>query len=339
MNDLPLLQEAGPEGPALTTATREAARATLLAEIEGRPTVRRRHWPSRRFTVRVGAGLVAAAAAWTGAVLIAAPEAPGPPAGSVTLVDFAMPTFPLSLDPEPTGLRPAFDGGGDGATMASYHDAAHREGFTVHVTADEPERLEPAPDERVGAVREVEVAGRDAELVRGSRPWCTGPDTDPDCARRGYTELVWERREGQWVRIEGHGTYDEPAQVVAVAESLVDRPQPATLDIGLAPAGWSVQDFTMDRVLSLVNDAHEQQTLIVHIPLPEGVIPADRVRESIMGPVGSQLDVTVDGRPGCSRTDHGGGRRGWFLQAQFADGTTFACRRPTPSRRNRCSPW
>ncbi|WNV75710.1 hypothetical protein [Geodermatophilus sp. DSM 44513] len=330
MNDIALLRAAGPEGPALSTQARHAARATLLAEIGGRPTARRRPLPGRRPALRLGAGLVAVAAAWAGAVVIAAPDPVGPPPGSVTLVDFEMPTFPLSLDPEPPGLRPAFDGSGTSAMIASYHDAGDREGFSIHVGDDEPERPSPAPDEEVGRPREVEVAGRDAELVRGSRPWCTGPETDLDCTRRGYTQLVWEREDGQWVRIEGHGAYDDPARVTAVAESLVDRPQPAVLAVGLAPAGWSVLDFKMGRVLTLVNDAYEQQTLTVHLPLPEDVIPPDDVRESIMAPVGPQLDVTVNGRPAQLVLCDSGylDQQHWFLQAQFPDGTTFVLQVP-----------
>jgi len=90
----------------------------------------------------------------------------------------------------------------------------------------------------------------------------------------------------------------------------------------------------MGRVLTLVNSRYEQQSLSVHIPLPEEVIPADRVRESIMGPIGPQLDVTVNGRPAqLVRVDVGyvvDGHRyeGWYLQAQFEDGTTFVVQAP-----------
>ena len=75
-----------------------------------------------------------------------------------------------------------------------------------------------------------------------------------------------------------------PSGSIEVAESLVDRPQPATLRVGLAPAGWSVQSYKMGRVLTLVNDAYEQQTLTVHIPLPEDVVPAEQFRASPHGP-------------------------------------------------------
>ncbi len=95
MNELTLLREAGPEAPVLTPAARSAARAALLAEIatsrEGRRRVRA---PHRRTVLRLGAALVAVAAAWTTAVVVAGPDAAAPRPGSVALVDFALPAFP-----------------------------------------------------------------------------------------------------------------------------------------------------------------------------------------------------------------------------------------------------
>ncbi|MGY1843343.1 hypothetical protein [Modestobacter sp. SYSU DS0875] len=325
MNELTLIREAGPEAPALSPAARSAARAALLAEIDG-PVRRRR--PSRRTALRLGVAGVAVAAAWSAAVVIAAPDGPGAPASSVTLVDFEMPTFPLSLDPVPDGLRPAFDGDGDGATIAAYDDPAGENGFTLHVGDEPTER--PGEDEtvqqRVTGVEEVTVDGQEAELVRYSREWCD----DAGCARRALTWLGWERTDGQWVAIEAHGRYRAPERVLQIAGSLVDRPQPATLDVGLAPAGWSVRGFKMGRVLTLVNDAYEQQEITVHLPLAEDVAPPDQVRSSIMGPVGPQQDVTVHGRPAQLVPVETGylDQRGWFLQAQFPDGTTFTLQAP-----------
>ena len=106
------------------------------------------------------------------------------------------------------------------------------------------------------------------------------------------------------------------------------------LQISVAPAGWSVEGYKDDRILSLVNDEYEQQSLSVHVPLPEDVVPADRVRESIMGAVGPQLDVTVNGRPAQlvrTASDYvvdGHRYLNWYLQAQFADGTTFVVQAP-----------
>ena len=53
MNDLTLLREAGPQAPPLTPAARSAARAALLAEIEG-PAPRRSRRPSRTVAFRIG---------------------------------------------------------------------------------------------------------------------------------------------------------------------------------------------------------------------------------------------------------------------------------------------
>ena len=130
--------------------------------------------------------------------------------------------------------------------------------------------------------------------------------------------------------LEGDGRYRSVERLRSVAESVVDRPQPATLRRGLAPAGWSVQCFKMGRVLSLVNDSYEQQTLTVHIPLPEDVIPPEQLLEQLMGPIGPVVPVTVQGRPAyLVRLDSGYlDQEMWFLQAQFADGTTFTLQAP-----------
>jgi hypothetical protein len=333
MNDIALLREAAPEAPPLTTDVRTAARAALMAEIDGaRPRARR--LPSRKVGWRVGVGVVAVAASWAAAVVIAAPDQLGAPSDSVRLVEFSVPTFPLSLDPAPEGLRPAFDGDGDGASIASYHDDDYREGFSISVGDQEPDLGAEAEGVSLGAVHEFEIDDRSAAVVHGSSNWCWGPDGSEACAPRGFTQLAWERHDGQWVFLEGHGSYDDTTRLVEVAGSLVDRPQPATLDVGLAPDGWSIRAYKMGRVLTLVNDAYEAQELSVHVPLPDEAIPADRVRESIMGPIGPQLDVTVNGRPAqLVRVDVGyevDGHRyeGWYLQAQFEDGTTFVVQAP-----------
>ncbi len=329
MNEVTLLREAGPEAPPLSPAVRSAARAALLAGIEG-PAPRRSRRLGRKGAVRIGLALGAVAAAFATAVVVAAPDGPGTPADSITLVDFEMPTFPLTLDPEPPGLRPAFDGTGDGASIASYHDIEHLEGFTIVVGDDEPERPDETADHRIGDVHQVEVDGREAEVLHGSETWCPGPEDDLRCTDRGYTELVWERAEDQWVRIEGHGSYDDTARLLEVAGSLVDRPQPATLAVGLAPAGWSVQFYKMGRVLTLVDDAFEQQTLTVQVPLPEDVVPPERLLEELAGPLGPVVPVTVHGSPAHLVLLDAGylDERIWFLQARFPDGTVYELQAP-----------
>ncbi|CCG01057.1 hypothetical protein [Blastococcus saxobsidens] len=328
MNDLALLREAGPEAPPLSAAARRSARASLLAEIEG-PASRRSRVPSRKVSFRLGLAAVTAAAAWAAAVVIAAPDGPGTPADSVTLVDFQTPTFPLSLDPAPAGMAPGFSGDGESAGFAEYDSADGDDRFTVGIHEDEPDWLEDAyAHVDVSGRDEVTVDGVAADLVRGVRElYCE--DGLTVCERERFAELVWERAEDQWVVMSGEGRYSRTSELVAVAESLVDRPQRATLTAELAPAGWSVQFFKMGRVLTLVNDAYEQQTVTVHVPLPEDVPPLEQVRENLMGPVGPQLDVTVQGRPAALvRVDSGPRDRGWYLQGQFEDGTTFTLQVP-----------
>ncbi|WP_346620857.1 hypothetical protein [Blastococcus montanus] len=329
MNDLTLLREAGPEAPPLSPAARSAARAALLAEIEG-PAPRRSRTPRRKVALRIGLAAVTAAAAWAAAVVIAAPDGPGTPAESVTLVDFRMPTFPLSLDPEPEGMRPAFTGDGESAGFAEFDAADGVDRFTVGVHEEAPDWWFEGSAERVDVTErlEVSVEGRDADVVRGARDvYCE--DGLTVCERMLFAELVWERKDDQWVTMSGEGRYSRTSELVAVAESLVDRPQRATLTAELAPAGWSVQFYKMGRVLTLVNDAYEQQTITVHVPLPEDVMPPDQLLDQLMGPVGPVVPVTVHGRPAqLVPVDNGPGTAGWFLQGQFEDGTTFTLQVP-----------
>jgi hypothetical protein len=328
MNTVQLLREAGPEGPVLTTTTRNAARAALLAEIDGaRP--RRTRMPSRKVRWWVGVGAVAVAASWAAAVVIAAPDEPGPLPESVELVAFGPLTFPLSLEPVPSGWgTPGFDADADlGATRMFYGDGSGNHAASIAVSEEEPEFTD------VTAEDDVDVDGREGVLVTTTSNFC---DTVPDgggefCELRDELRLVVERREDQWVTVSGP---TDPRRLVELAGSLVDRPQRVPLQISVAPAGWSVRGFKDDRILTLVNDEHEQQSLDVHVPLPEEVLPADEVRENLMGPVGPQLDVSVNGRPAQLVRVEGdlvrdGHRyRNWWLQAQFEDGTTFVVQAP-----------
>lgn len=327
MNDVMLLREAGPAAAPLSATARQSARAALMAEIAGRPTPapRRLRRPSRPVRLRIGVGIAVLAAAYTGAVIVAAPGQPSGSPSSVTLVHFTTPTFPLSLEPAPAGLRPAFDGSGSGSSIADYHDASGESGFTISVNHDKPDWSEEgAPGYRSEGSDDVVVAGRRAELSRYSRQWCTGA-SGLGCPQRSFAALAWERRSDQWVVIRGDGRYDSSAELLTVATSLVDRPQPATLSVGLAPAGWSVLGYKMGRVLTLVDDAHEQQTMSVHLPLPAEVLPVDKVATGIEGPKGPMRPVTVDGRPAQLVPT----TNGWYLQAQFTDGTTFVVQAPS----------
>jgi hypothetical protein len=323
MNEITLLRDAGPEAPALDTAARHRARAALLTEIERSTTVGgrlRSRLPRRRTAVGIGAGVTVAAVAWTAAVVIAAPDTLGPPPGSVRLVAFDQPTFPFSLDPVPAGLTPSFSADPGGIRIASYRGPEGDAGLTVIVSPEQREQYD------VTTTEDVTVGSREAELVSGTETWCEGPG--PDCVEveRPYVHLVLEWRDSQWVQLSGEGRYDDADQLVAVAESLVDHPQPVPLQVHLAPAGWSVQAYKDDRILTLVNDSYEQQTVNIH--LPEQPIPAEELLGQLMGPVGPVIEVTVHGRPAQLVRIDGDMDGGWYLQAQFPDGTTVVVQAP-----------
>jgi hypothetical protein len=335
MNEITLLREAGPEGPALTNATRNTARAALLAEIDGASRPHRIRLPSRKARWRVGAGVIAVAAAWTAAVVIAAPDELGPLPDSVTLVAFEPPVFPLSLDPLPAGWDVSFSADPGGILHAAYGDTtvdasgnAEGDGLYLRVSPDEPEQYD------VTDTDDVSVDGQDAEFVRGDVVMCGGTETECVEERVPYLHLVWERHDDQWVQLEGYGAYDDADQLLEVAQDLVDRPQAVPLRVSLAPAGWSVYAYKDDRILTLVDDNHEQHTLTVHLPLPEDVLPADQVRQSIASPIGPQVEETVNGRPAqlvrvqSDLLVEGRFLEGWYLQAQLPDGTTFVVQAP-----------
>ncbi|MGY1601951.1 hypothetical protein [Geodermatophilus sp. SYSU D00815] len=312
MNEITLLREAGPEAPALTPATRSAARAALLDEIAGHPVRARSR--RRRTVVRVGLAVTAVAAAWTTAVVVAAPDELGPPPGSVTLVAFEPPAFPFALDPAPVGLTPSYSADPGDVRIAVYRSPDESQGVTLRVTPDEPDLGDTA------AEREVTVAGHDAEVfteevVHG----------DGDVRAREVVLVEWD--DDRWVEISGRGRYGDRDELLDVADALVERPQPVPLQVHVAPAGWSVLAYEDDRILTLVDDAHEEQTVTVF--LPERPIPADELLGELMGPVGPVLDVSVNGRP-AQLVRIGGGplEAGWYLQAQFPDGTTFVVQAP-----------
>jgi hypothetical protein len=325
MNDITLLRDAGPDAPPLQPAALSTARAALLDEIERSGTVRgrvRARLPRRRTALRIGAGVTVAAVAWTAAVVIAAPDELGPPPSSVTLVAFEPPAFPLSLDPAPPGLTPSFSADPGGILHAGYSGAGD-DSISVRIEPDEPEQYD------VSDTEDVAVNGQDAELVTGSINTCTGPG--PECieVQVPYVHLVWERRDGQWVQLSGEGRYGDADRLRELAANLVDRPQPVPLQIHLAPVGWSVEAYKDDRILTLVNDSYEQQTVNVFLPLPEDVVPADALLGELMGPVGPVIPATINGRP-AQLVQIGGGPMdsGWYLQAQFTDGTTFVVQAP-----------
>lgn len=319
MNDLALLRDAAPETAAPSTAALLRARAALLAEIaaEGRPRARRFRAPSRKAGLRIGVGLTALAAAWSAAVVIAAPDDhAGPPPGSVSLVGFHPPTFPLSLEPAPAGLSPSFSEDPGHVLHAGWSSADGADVVSLRVTPDEPDLVQPSDEHG------VTVRGRDGVLATEHTPYA-------EDKVQVSAALVVEWHDDEWIELTGEGRYAGRQALLAVARTIVDRPQPVPLQVHLAPAGWSVLAYKDDRILTLVDDDYDRLSLNVY--LPDRPTPADRLLTELEGPpVAPVLDVPVNGRPAqlVRLQARDAADNGWFLQAQFPNGRTFVVQAP-----------
>jgi hypothetical protein len=323
MNELTLLREAGPEASALTPAARSAARAALLAEIGAGRSPRRLRLPARRTSLRLGVGLVAIAAAWATAVTVAGPDAAAPRPGSVALVDFALPAFPLTLPEAPPGTTgPTFGGMGSGGGTMHYL-GTDEPVDSLHVSVFPEEPADPSSGASdVVLEDEVDVDGRTARLVVVR---AEGSDV-----RMAHLDL--ERSPGQFVSVSGQGRFADGDLLVDTAEALVDVPQAVPLQLRLAPAGFTLDFFKEDgRIVRLADesDPERMRGLSVHLPLPGEELTADQLPGMVEGAAGPVEQVTVHGRPAALvPVEHGEVDRGWFLQARFPDGTTFVVQAP-----------
>ncbi|MGY2065970.1 hypothetical protein [Blastococcus sp. SYSU DS0619] len=339
MNDLTLLREAGPDAPPLSTAARSAARAALLAEIDG-PAPRRSRVPGRKATLRIGLAAGTAAAAWAAAVVVTGSDAPGSvpsSAGGMTLVAVEEITFPLSLDPVPAGMTPSFTGAAGSDEAVAGYSFPDGTGFSIYLAPEEPvwafEQSE-APD--VTGTGTTTVAGVEARYVVGS--------TDRLCTIVGqcfedlpFAQLVWERTPGEWVYLSGDDVHGDLATLVAVGESLVDRPQPINLQVGLAPAGWSVVDWhESSGAVGLADDEDPSQVIGVQCmpdPPPSPTLVDTTVEERIASvtAIDPVVSTTVGGRPAQVVHAHDymdSGNRFWLAAWEFADGTLCTVHAP-----------
>jgi hypothetical protein len=316
------------------SATILAARQLVSDAHEARATSRRRR-PSRRALLRAGAAVLAVAAAWTTAVLVTPSErTPAPhdriatPSEDTTAPTGATPThgvrlvaaeeavFPLSLDPAPPGLTPEFSlwGGvpyyGDGPLIYAA-DYMNPDGDRVLVTlfTEDPRQLDGWGPEGAPAGT-VSVNGRTVEA------WTS----------EFSVSLVWERPDGSWLRLSGEHAYNDLPAMVAVAESVVDRPQPLGLQFGLAPAGYSLGGYEESRSIDLVNDAAPMEAplrLSVIQGQQSGLTVDDMVEGlTLAAPVQA---VTIQGRDGRLALVNGdeGTPPYWYVVGQFADGALF----------------
>lgn len=302
----------------------------LVVDARGRrssPVVSRRRHPGRRAVLRMSAAVLAVAAAWTTAVLVAGPEgaapAPGdvPRVAAVMLVDFDMPAFPLTLPTPPSGTAgPVFGGSGAGGSSMAYTNTENPLEFVIIHVGSEP----PPPGGPIsgpGTVAEnITINSSPAVVV-----------TIPDAQDVGIAGLDWERAPGQWVTIQAQGRYAERDLLMSIASSLVDSPQAMPVQLNLAPVGYSL-DFFKDngQVVRLGDDSDPARGLTVRLPFPGEAGPIEGLSDVVDGTAGPVEEVAVQGQPAqLVRTDYGGGgAQGWFLQARFADGTTFVVEAP-----------
>jgi hypothetical protein len=358
-----------------------AARQLASDAHEGRTAARpRRRRPSRAVFLRVGAGVLAVAAAWTTAVVVHTPDgdrtlrtapevtrtpptaAPSDPPGGLELVATQRITFPFSLDPAPKGLTPSlglFGGptpfGTEPPGWRADYRSADDPGFTFTVTATDPRIPQPGAHEApMGTITETgttSVNGAPAAFDRGTEdpPTCRYAPSTPmqttepkQVCSTSFAELYWQRADGRWVHVWGEGdTYGGLPALTEVAASIVDRPQPVPLQVGLSPAGWSVSAYDDGRGLTLISDAAPSVSNRISVSVQERwrriTKPADVLQGMTDGNPVEQ--VTVKGLPAelVSVPDHFTGpgfpgretpRRMWNLAGQFPGGPVFLFQAP-----------
>ncbi|MCZ2806869.1 hypothetical protein O2W18_17315 [Modestobacter sp. VKM Ac-2983] len=317
-----LMSDADPD-PATVVALRQ-----LIADAHEERYAPRRPRPRRRTVLRLGAAVVALASAWTTAVLVTASDPAGSqgggtaaPADGITLAAAQEITFPVSLEPAPDGLTPLFSQWGGVPPLedepltytADYRQTGedgYGDGFTLSLYPDDPRETGaisewPAEGTRVATVT---VDGTEAQVA-----------TDGDSAA-----LLWQRSDDWWVVVRGDGDYGDADEVVDVAESVVDRPQPIDLQFGLAPAGWTLNSLEESRSIDLSSDVDPEQRIKLSRYLPGFGLTIDDVLDG-MEPVQSVETVTVQGMPArLARAQPGADAPvSWYVTGQFPDGSLF----------------
>jgi hypothetical protein len=316
--------------PAAETPASVLAAQQLVTDARQRrngATASRRRRPARRTVLRIGAAVLAVAAAWTTAVVVApaerpsgevaAPsESPVSPDGGIRLVAAEQLAFPLSLEPAPEGLTPTFSRVGGASPSqghplmytADYFNATTGDRLLINLFPEDPRTWDSGWSEGEAAGTAT-VHGAAAELRRGN----------------GFASLIWERSDGQWVRILGEGAYGESTALVAAAGSVGDRPQPTDLQFTLAPAGWSVSGYEESRSLDLTSDANPEQVLRLSV---YDRVPGTTIDTLIDGTTflkSSAEPVTIQGRPGwLARANGNAGQSDhWYTVGQLPEGQLF----------------
>ncbi|WP_430783064.1 hypothetical protein [Actinoplanes sp. G11-F43] len=299
MNDLELLDAYGPDAPGPSDAVLDATRARLLAAVPGRrPSPVR-----RRGLLMAGLGLAAAVAA--GGVMI--PRLTGPPAapvaGPIRLVAATAPEFPYTLP----GLGEAAFTADPGRPVIAVYPAD--DGSDVYLTstdADHGKRFLGIGE------RDVEVGGRPGRILEPGDVIGGGPLLD----------LVWEHRDGVWLRLTGQGRYATAGALVDLAGRVEDKPQRLRFAVtaGLVPDGWELAAFKDENILMYRDPARpESEFRIQWTPRTE---PLTRPEE-IQG-LERASTVTVRDRP----ADLFQATEFWMVQARLGDGSAFRLMTP-----------
>ena len=287
-------------------------------------------------------------------------QPPLDPSGGLTLVAAEAITFPYSVDPAPAGLTPVVSRlggltpfGTQSASWGAGYRSAQDPGFAFAVTATDPRIPQPGVHEAgPGPIAEsgtTSVAGMPADFDRGryESPHCSAVPATLDRTKAlrkvcsdVFTELWWQRADGRWVHLLGEGnTYTAVPALVRVAESIVDRPQPVPLQLGLAPEGWSVSSYesfsTSGSNLSLVSDADPSSRNQVSVSMWgrwDQDYQVGYLRNLAEGNPVEQ--ATVQGAPAelTSVPDHfadaGSGLRTWYVIGQVPHGPVFLLQAP-----------
>ena len=317
-----LMADADPD-PATVVALRQ-----LIADAhEERTAPRVRRHPHRRTARRIGAAVVALAAAWTTAVLVTPADQPSPrgttagPTGGITLVAAEEIAFPVSLDPAPAGLTPLFSQWGGAPPFEEEpltYTASYRPpgtdgrgyGFSLRLYPEDPRETRvisewPLPG---ASVATVTVDGTEAQVA-----------TD-----EAHADLLWQRPDGWWLQISGDGPYADTETVVGIAESVVDRPQPLDLQFGLAPAGWTLNSLEESRSIDLSSDADPEQRIKLSRYEPGFGLTIDDLLDQMV-PAQPVETVTVQGRPARLALARPGveAPTSWYVTGEFPDGSLF----------------
>lgn len=308
MNEITLLRDYGPDAEPPSAATLQVARDRLNRELTG--CSRRRGLLFGRRTARVRVLALGALAAVLAAVALAGlrpgavvglrPGAESPdPVGPVALVAFDSPVFPLALDPAPEGLTARGFTGEEKWMAMSYTSTRDDDRVLLLVRSDRP---------RVQDAKWVDVGGRTGRFE--VRPVEGGPP---------LVTLHWQRSARQWVSLTGEGRFASESALLALAGTVVDRPQEVPLRVGLAPAGWKLLGFKDNTVLTLRDPRSEQRTMTVQLVAR----PDPDLRRNVMGAI-EVRQVTVAGRP--AELVHA--EEMWFLQAPVPGGRAFTLQVP-----------